>query len=153
MKARGSSKRSGVRHMVMTRQVNNKKKTSRPMKRRSPMKRRMKRRSSSSSGSGVFNGKVFGYTIPGVSSILKNKTAQKAIVGAGLVSIVLSVAQLANQPQINRQLMKPEVRAGIALVGGDIPGAAYQYYKDGGLKSFSVGGGSSGGSSSTVGFA
>lgn len=131
---------------------------------RSPKRKTFKRKSSSrsmvkrrgskkksykkSSGSGLFSGKVFGYTIPGVSPVLKNKTAQKIIVGAGVVSLALSVAQLINQPMVNRQLAKPAVRAGIAFVGGDIPGAVYQYYKDGGLQSVSLGGGRSQGLSS-----
>lgn len=90
--------------------------------------------------SGVFSGKVLGFTIPGVSPILKNKTFQKVIAGAGLVSVGLSIVQLLNNKRINEIAAKKEVRILAAAAAGDIPGAAFQFFKEDGFKQINLGG-------------
>lgn len=134
--------------------IKRKGKTNKPRK-KSPsnnMANKKKPKSKSrSSSSGVFSGKVLGFEIPGVSKIIRNKTVQKAAAGAGLVSIAVSLAQLVNNPTINKAMAKKEVRIGIALAGGDVVGGAAQFVKEGGIKSLQ--GNGNGMTSSQVGFA
>ena len=88
------------------------------------MAKKSKKKSSSSRSSGVFSGKILGMKIPVVSGILKNKTFQKAAAGAGVVSIVTSLALLLNNATVNRAVANPIVRLGLAGAGGDITGIA-----------------------------
>lgn len=81
----------------------------------------------------LFSGKVLGINVPGARGILKNKTLQKVLVGAGAVSVGLAVVQLVNNPTLNKFASKKEVRIGAAAVAGDLPGAAFQFFKEDGL--------------------
>ena len=82
----------------------------------------------------LFSGKVLGFEIPGARAILKNKTAQKIFVGAGIVSTELAIVQLINNSTLNKFAAKKEVRILAAGVGGDIPGAAFQFFKEDGAR-------------------
>ena len=116
-------------------------------------KKRGSKRKSSSRTTGVFSGKILGQEVPVLSKIIKNKTFQKAAAGAGLVSIALTIAQLLNNPTVNKALSRKEVRIALAAAGGDITGAAAQFAKEGGLKQFTNGGNGTAQTSSQVGFA
>ncbi len=83
--------------------------------------------------SGLFSGKVLGVQVPGARGILSNKTLQKVLVGAGAVSVGLSLVQLINNPTLNKYAAKKEVRIVAAAIAGDIPGAAYQFAKEDGI--------------------
>jgi len=82
------------------------------------------RRSNSSSGRSI------GSKIPVVGKVFRNKTVQKVLMGAGAVSLVVSIASLINNPTINKAVNNKLVRVGIAAAGGDIPGAAVQILKE-----------------------
>ena len=84
----------------------------------------------------LFSGKVLGIQVPGAKGVLQNKTLQKILVGAGAVSVGLAVVQLINNPTLNKWAAKKEVRILAAGVGGDIPGAAFQFLKEDGTKLF-----------------
>lgn len=85
------------------------------------------------SNSSLFSGKVLGVQVPGARGVLKNKTLQKVLVGAGAVSLGLAVVQLINNPTLNKFAARKEVRIGAAAVAGDIPGAAFQFFKEDGI--------------------
>jgi len=96
-------------------------------------KSKSSRKKSSSGNSGVFSGKILGFKIPLVGDALRNKTVQKAIAGAGIVSIALSAAQLINNAQLNRALNNKIVRLGLAGAAGDITGIATEFVREGGI--------------------
>ena len=97
--------------------------------------RKSKSRKGRSSGgtSGVFSGKILGFKIPLVGDALRNKTVQKAIAGAGIVSIALTIAGLVNNPTVNRALGNKFVRLGLAGAAGDVTGIAAEFVKEGGI--------------------
>lgn len=118
---------------------------------RKSRKSKSKRRSSSSKGSsGVFSGKILGFKIPIIGGFLGNKTVQKAIAGAGIVSLAVSAASLINNPMLNRALNNKFVRLGLAGAAGDVVGVGVEFAKEGGIGTIrnAVGGG--GGQSSLV---
>lgn len=96
-------------------------------------KKKSKSRKSSSSSNGAFSGKILGFKIPIVSDVLRNKTAQKVIAGAGIVSIALSIARLVNNPTINRAVGNRFVRLGLAGAAGDVTGVATEFVTQGGV--------------------
>ncbi len=95
--------------------------------------RKSKSRRSSGSTSGVFSGKILGFKIPLVGDALRNKTVQKVIAGAGIVSVALTIASLVNNPTVNRALGNKFVRLGLAGAAGDITGIATDFVKEGGI--------------------
>ena len=102
-----------------------KKKKSSTKRRKSTTKKTSKRRGKSSgSSSGIFSGKILGNKLPIVEKVVKNKTFQKAVVGAGIVTIVGAGVNLLNQPAVSNIWNKQVVRLGTALAVGDIAGAA-----------------------------
>lgn len=88
--------------------------------------RKSKSRSSSSSGSG----KVFGVKIPVIGKIFGNPTVKKALMGAGAVSLAISLAALVNNPTINKALNNKLVRVGLATAAGDVAGGLVQVVKE-----------------------
>ncbi len=100
--------------------------------RRSPTRRRSSR-SSSSNGNGAFSGKVLGFKIPIIGDALRNKTVQKALAATGLVTTVLTVASLINNPTVNRVASNEFVQLGLAGAAGDITGVATQLIRTRGL--------------------
>jgi len=90
-------------------------------------------KSRGNSSSSLFSGKVLGVQVPGARGVLKNKTLQKVLVGAGAVSVGLAVVQLINNPTLNKFAARKEVRIGAAAIAGDIPGAAFQFFKEDGI--------------------
>lgn len=108
------------------------KSTSRTMAKRT-RKSKSKRGRSSGGTSGVFSGKILGFKIPLVGDALRNKSVQKVIAGAGIVSIALTIASLVNNPTVNRALGNKFVRLGLAGAAGDVTGIAAQFVKEGGV--------------------
>lgn len=96
--------------------------------------KKSKSRKSSSGGSGAFSGKILGFKIPLISDVLRNKTAQKVIAGAGIVSIALSLAALVNNPTVNKFVGNKIVRLGLAGAAGDVTGIATEFLKEGGIQ-------------------
>lgn len=94
--------------------------------------RKSSRRKSSGSASGVFSGKVLGFKIPLIGDILRNKTAQKLIAGAGIVTIAGTLVGLVNNPMLNRVFDSPITKIGLAGAAGDITGIAGQFVSGGG---------------------
>ncbi len=88
--------------------------------------RKSKSRSSSSSG----EGKVLGVKIPIIGKVFGNKTVRKALMGAGAVSLAVSIAALINNPTINKAISNKLVRVGLATASGDIVGGAVQFLKE-----------------------
>ncbi len=86
-----------------------------------------KRRSSSSSSGG---GKVLGIKIPVVGKVFGNPTVKKALMGAGAVSLAISLATLINNPTINKALSNKLVRVGLATAAGDVAGGVIQVVKE-----------------------
>lgn len=103
-------------------------KSKKDIKKRKPTKRKMAKKGNKNDE--LFSGKVLGFEIPGVKDVLKNKTAQKVLVGAGIVSVGLALVNLINNPTLNKFAAKKEVRVLAAAAGGDIPGAAFQLLKE-----------------------
>jgi len=106
--------------------------------------RKSKSRKSNGSASGVFSGKILGFKIPLIGDALKNKTVQKAIAGAGIVSLAVTAASLINNPMINRGINNKLIRLGLAGAAGDITGIATEFVKEGGvgqLRNIANGGG------------
>jgi len=89
-------------------------------------KRSKSRKSSSSSGSG----KILGIKVPVIGKVFGNPTVKKALMGAGAVSLAISVAALINNPTINRALNNKLVRIGLATAAGDIAGGVIQVVKE-----------------------
>jgi len=89
-------------------------------------KSKSKSRSSTNSG----DGKIFGFKIPVLTPLLKDPTVRKLVMGAGLVSVILTTAQIVNNQKINAGLNRRGVKPVIALAGGDVVGAAFQVAKD-----------------------
>jgi len=89
-------------------------------------KSKSKGRSSSSSGSG----KILGIKVPVIGKVFGNPTVKKALMGAGAVSLAISIATLINNPTINRALNNKIVRVGLATAAGDIAGGAIQVLKE-----------------------
>lgn len=102
------------------------------VKKRMAGKRKGKKSKSRKSGSNnqLFSGKVLGISVPGAKGVLGNKTIQKVLVGAGAVSVGLSLVQLFNNSTLNKFASKKEVRIGLAAIAGDIPGAVFQFIKE-----------------------
>ena len=96
-------------------------------------RRSKSRRKSSSGTSGVFSGKILGFKIPLISDVLRNKTAQKLIAGAGIVSIITAGAALVNNPMLNRAVSNPIVKLGLAGAAGDVTGVIGQVVTGGGI--------------------
>lgn len=90
--------------------------------------RRKSKRRSSSSGSG--SGKVLGIRIPVIGKLFGNPTVKKALMGAGAVSLALSVAALVNNASVNKALNNKLVRIGLATAAGDIAGGVIQVVKE-----------------------
>lgn len=86
------------------------------------LKQKSKSKSQGSKG-GLFSGKVLGFKIPVVDKVIKNKTFQKVVVGAGTVATVGALVQLVNNDQINKIWNRKEVRIVSAAATGDIVGA------------------------------
>ena len=99
------------------------------------MARKTRKRSKRSSGrsSGAFSGKILGLKIPIIGDALRNPTVQKVIAGAGIVSIVTSVALLLNNPTVNRVIGNPIVKVGLAASAGDVVGGVTQIVQQGGV--------------------
>lgn len=91
------------------------------------------RKSSSGNSSGVFSGKILGFKVPVISDALRNKTVQKAIAGAGIVSIALSIAQLVNNPTVNKVANNKVARLALAGTAGDVTGIATEFLREGGI--------------------
>ena len=128
------------------------KSTSRTMARKSTRKSKSRRSSNSKGTSGVFSGKILGFKIPVISGFLGNKNVQKAIAGAGIVSLAISAATLINNPTINRALSNRFVRLGLAGAAGDVVGLGVEFAKSGGIATVqqAVGGRGGGQQSSLV---
>ena len=89
-------------------------------------KRKSSRKSSSSSGSG----KILGVKVPIVGKIFGNPTVKKALMGAGAVSLAISLATILNNPTINKALNNKLVRVGLATAAGDVAGGLVQVVKE-----------------------
>ncbi len=89
-------------------------------------KRRKSRRSTSSGGSG----KILGIKVPVIGKVFGNPIVKKALIGAGAVSLAISIAGLVNNPTINKALNNKLVRIGLATAAGDITGGAVQLLKE-----------------------
>ena len=68
--------------------------------------------------------------IPIVGDIIKNPTIRKATAATGTVALLASIAQLIPNQSVQNAVRNPTIRAGAALVLGDIPGAALQVVTD-----------------------
>lgn len=88
--------------------------------------RKSKSRRSTSSG----GGKILGIKVPVIGKVFDNPTVKKALMGAGAVSLAISVAALVNNPTINRALNNKLVRIGLATAAGDIAGGVIQVVKE-----------------------
>jgi len=111
--------------------------------------RKSKSKRSSGTSSGVFSGKILGFKIPIVGDALRNKTVQKVIAGAGIVSVALTIASLVNNPTINRAVSNKFVRLGLAGAAGDVTGIATEFVKEGGIGSLKLGNGGGGAATQT----
>lgn len=120
--------------MAKTRFKSKKRKSSvKNMARRIRRKSKSRRRSSSGGTSGAFSGKILGFKIPVIGNLLGNKIVQKAIAGAGIVSLAITAASLINNPTVNRALNNQFVRLGLAGAAGDVVGVGVEFAKSGGL--------------------
>jgi hypothetical protein len=88
---------------------------------------------STGNSSGVFSGKILGFKVPIIGDALKNKTVQKAIAGAGIVSLALSIAQLVNNPTVDKMASNKLARLALAGTAGDITGVATEFLREGGV--------------------
>lgn len=89
-------------------------------------KSKSRRKSSSSSGSG----KILGIKVPVVGKVFGNPTVKKALMGAGAVSLAISIATILNNPTINKALNNKLVRVGLATAAGDVAGGLVQVVKE-----------------------
>ena len=68
--------------------------------------------------------------IPIVGDIIKNPTIRKATAATGTVALIASLASLIPNPSVQNAVRNPTIRAGAALVLGDIPGVVLQVVND-----------------------
>lgn len=97
-------------------------------------KKKNKSRKSSSTGSGAFSGKLLGFKIPIISDVLRNRNVQKALAATGLVTTVLTVAAVINNPTVNKFANNEIVKLGLAGAAGDVVGVGTQLLLTRGLQ-------------------
>jgi len=122
--------------------VNNKKADRRSNKLAKKSKKKSKSNRAKGFGSGLRRSVE---KIPIVGDIIKNPTVRKATLATGTVALLTSLATLIPNQQVQAAAQNPTIRAGAALVLGDIPGAALQVVQDRNIISgFSQNGGGNG---------
>ena len=110
--------------------VNNKKRDRGPknkMAKKSKSKKKSKSNRAKGFGSGLRRSVE---KIPIVGEIIKNPTIRKATAATGTVALIASLASLIPNNSVQNAVRNPTIRAGAALVLGDIPGAALQVIND-----------------------
>lgn len=124
--------------------VNNKKadRRSNKLAKKSKSKKKSKSNRAKGFGSGLRRSVE---KIPIVGDIIKNPTVRKATLATGTVALLTSLATLIPNQSVQAAAQNPTIRAGAALVLGDIPGAALQVVQDRNIISgFSQNGGGNG---------